>query len=348
MPSSTSSSEPCLAGPCEQELEQARAEHRRKLRGFLIKSAIFLVVIVAMDQFLGWVLIRGLDKYYGLDRPADVLCVGHSHTILGIDGDRLQNEVGVSVTKYAANGVNTWDRLAMIRHYFSRVAQRPKVVVYDVDAWSFTGEGLSANSYRQFYPYIGDAQMRQYVRENEPSKTEFWWHEMIKTLRFGDNDVWLSIRGYMNYRTNLKIGSVDLAKLQREVDSGKSRKIRFDRDNIKCFEETMKCVRSSGAKLVLVYIPTIDVFNNSDRASYDRAVAMFEDYAARNEGVYFLDYSKEYESRHDLFFDPIHMNPKGQVVVTERLAGDLKRILGMSAPTARAGGAKETVSVSGK
>jgi len=43
--------------------------------------------------------------------------------------------------------------------------------------------------------------------------------------------------------------------------------------------------------------------------------------------VVFLDYSRAFETRYDLFYDMIHMNAKGQRVLTEDLAGRLKEVL---------------------
>ena len=54
---------------------------------------------------------------------------------------------------------------------------------------------------------------------------------------------------------------------------------------------------------------------------------MFEKYASADEGVIFLNYNTEFQNRHELFFDPIHLNPMGQEAVTQRLGRDLQRIL---------------------
>jgi hypothetical protein len=325
MPSSISNSE--IQPAATETAASKKPAHRSKLRAFLIQLAILVAIVAVLDQCLGWVLIRGLDKYFGLDRTVDILCVGHSHTVLGINADQLERETGLSVAKYATNGVDTMDRLAMIRHDLERHTQAPRAIVYDVDPWTFTVEGLSSNSYRLFYPYIDDPVMGQYVRRCEPSSSEFFWRRICKTLRYDDNAVWCSLRGYLGYRSNLKRGTVDIAKLQRDIQGGRSRQIKFSADNIRCFGETIRVVRSRGCKLILLYIPTVDVLNQSGGGDFDKALAMFKKYASDNEGVYFLNYNSEFQGRHELFFDPIHLNPKGQQVITQRLGRDLQRIL---------------------
>src|SRR4030095_15251609 len=55
------------------------------LKRFVSKAMLLLVLFLALDRVAGSILLRGLERYYGMDVPAQVLCVGHSHTVLGID-----------------------------------------------------------------------------------------------------------------------------------------------------------------------------------------------------------------------------------------------------------------------
>ncbi len=86
---------------------------------FLIKSSVFLVILFLSDQIAGGFLRMGLDRYFGLDVPARILCVGHSHSVLGIDKIALEKELHTPVSKYARQGADASDRLAMIRHYLA-------------------------------------------------------------------------------------------------------------------------------------------------------------------------------------------------------------------------------------
>jgi lysophospholipase L1-like esterase len=77
--------------------------------------------------------------------------------------------------------------------------------------------------------------------------------------------------------------------------------------------------------VVLVLFPTIDIYNAAEPAKYDEAIRRLERYAADSPRVEFLNYNPEYASRHELFYDHIHLNPAGQREVTQRLARDLRK-----------------------
>lgn len=149
----------------------------------------------------------------------------------------------------------------------------------------------------------------------------------LKTSRFSEVTVALSIRGWLRKWSNFKRGAVDVQRLQKKIVAGTVRRISFDTKNIAAFEQTIKEVRSRGIQLVLLYIPTLDVLNAVEPEKYAEAIRKFETYAAADPGVIFLNYNPDLSARHELFYDSIHMNPAGQNVVTRRLAVDLARIL---------------------
>ena len=79
--------------------------------------------------------------------------------------------------------------------------------------------------------------------------------------------------------------------------------------------------------MILLYVPTLDLYNAVEPVKFAGAIRRFESYAAADSGITFLNYNLELAGRHELFYDPIHMNPEGQRVVTDRLATDLAAIL---------------------
>ena len=348
MHSSTSNSNPTPPTAAEVFAPSPPPKRLVWCRGFWWKLAAFIAVAALLDYALAAVLQKGLDKYFGLDKPCQALLVGHSHMVLGVDGDKLGSQLGAGVAKYGLNGVNTFDRQVMIRQYFESRKQPPEVVIYDVDAWTFTAEGLAQSSYKQFYPYIDYPCMGQYVRQCEsigdkpafgklPRDFQFTLRQIFHTLRYDDNLVWCSLRGYLGYRENLKRGTVNLDRVRHDIALGKTRPIEIDPDNVKTFEKTLAYVRSHGAKMVLLYIPTLDLLNQVQPDRFAEVMRRLEGYAAADSGVIFLDYNKDMQSRHELFFDPVHMNPAGRAAVTERLATDLRPVL--SAHLAAGGGA---------
>jgi hypothetical protein len=196
-----------------------------------------------------------------------------------------------------------------------------------VDAHTFTGAGLSSASYQLLFPFIDDAGVRAYIKRNCASRTEYWLRRLLCVTRYNELTISFSVRGYLKKWTNFKFGEVNVARLEEAVRQGRFRRIEFDQDNIGQFQRTANFVTHSGATLFLAYIPTIDVVNQAEPEKFARSMDMFRGCSATNSGVVFLDYNREFQSRHELFFDPIHLNRQGQKVVTERLAADLRTFL---------------------
>lgn len=301
---------------------------KNTLGRFLIKSSVFLVIIVLSDQIAGGFLRMGLDRYFGLDVPARILCIGHSHSVLGIDKTGLEKELHTPVAKYARQGADASNRLAMIRHYLAVHPNPVRIIVYDVNAHAFTGKGLSANSHRLFYPFMDIPVIRDYVQKHSTSPVEYWLRRYLKLPRFSEVTLSLSIRGWLRKWTNLKYTQIDIERTKKQLNQGNFRKISFDPGPSKLFKQTIRLVRSHNIHLVLAYIPTIDLLNEAEPAKYQEAIRIFEEYASKDSGITFLNYNPEFSHRHELFYDPIHLNENGQKLFTKYLAENLKRIDG--------------------
>jgi hypothetical protein len=294
-----------------------------KLRKYAVKAALFIALFLAGDFAIDCLLKHGLDKYFGLDRPAQVLCIGSSRTLLGVDDRQLEKAIGAPVVKYALAGANIVDRLVMIRQYLKRHPNSVRLVIYDVDAYTFTVAGLSSNSYRLFFPYIDDPEISRYLKKNCPSDFEYRLRRCLRVPRYDETTIWLALRGLAGRRDNLKRGHVDIKRLRNQIARGDTRTITLNPESRQVFEETIRSVRTCGAKMMLAYYPIVDVQNEFNREAQKRIVGLFEQYAAGDKGVIYRDYNGEFEKRHELFYDPIHLNPAGQKAVTARLSVDI-------------------------
>ncbi len=302
--------------------------HRRVLLRLAGKALLFVGLLFVADRAADAVLCDGLLKYYGLNRESAVACVGNSRTVLGINGDLLEEQLQVPVAKYAVQGAKGRDRLAMVRHLFTRQGDAVKAVVLDVGGCTFNDAGLSSNSYRLFFPFMDEASMAEYIGASCPSVGQRLLRRAVKSSRYEEATISLAARGHLGVRSNLKWAKLDLAALEHRIQRGRIQEMRFQDDAYEIFDETVRCVRSNGAKAILVYIPRVDVLNNVDRKAHDRIVTLLEDYAESHAGVFFLDYNSQYESKHQLFTDGLHLNAAGQREVTLRLAEDLQKIMG--------------------
>lgn len=287
---------------------------------FFCKFFLMLLLVVGADRLVGALLKTGLDRYFGLQNGAEVLLVGHSHTMLGIDTELLEQALGVTVAKYAVNGANVFDRLAMLRHFLGANPGKVKLVVYDVDDRAFTGEGMSSNSYRLFYPYIDNADMRKYLQDNAGTSEEFFCRKYLWSLRFNATDLNLALRGLFDIRDNFKSGKVDIPSLREDIRADRQVAIKIDPQYREAFDETVRLVRSYNTRLVLCYIPTVDLLSQMDQSGHENVVKIFSNYDKNDEEVKFLCFQESFGSRYELFADAVHLNRDGKKIFTEMLA----------------------------
>jgi hypothetical protein len=299
------------------------------LRRFLIKSCLFLIVFVLFDQVTGGFLLMGLDRYFGLDISARILCIGHSQSVLGIDKIELEKELHASVAKYTWQGADASIRLAMIRQYLAVHPDSVSIIVYDVNAYSFTGKGLSANAHRLLYPFMTNPVIRNYLKKHSTSPGEYWLRRYLKLPRFNEVTLSLSIRGWLKSWSNLKHTQINIERMKKQLSQGNFRKISFDPIPLKLFRETIDFARAHHVQIVLAYIPTVDLLNEAEPLKYKEAIRIFKEYASKDSGITFFNFNPEFSQRHELFYDPIHLNALGQKIFTEYLAEKLKSIDGI-------------------
>ncbi len=299
----------------------------RSMKKFLFRLALFVGLICILDRGLAALLQRGLDRYYGLDKQAGVLCIGHSHTMLGIDGQRLEQGLEMPVAKYAVNGANTLDRLAMVKHYIGSRPGPVRLVVYDVDDHTFTGAGLSSNSYRLFFPYLDNPDIARHIKESAGSWEECNSRRLLTLLRFNSVTLNLALRGTLRRYENFKTGQVDITALRNDIGNGRRAPIAIDQEMVNAFAETVRYIRANNALLALFCIPTVDLVNNEEKVRHERMMEIFRNYAASDKGITFLDYNPTFSHRYELFYDSVHLNKKGQQAVTDKAVEDLKRII---------------------
>lgn len=304
---------------------------RRSVKRFLGKSLLLVALFLTLDRLAGWFFLRGLEHYYGLDVPAQVLCVGHSHTVLGIDKVALEQALGVPVAKFAVEGANTTDRLLMVQYYFKRQPASVRAVLYDVDAHTFTSSGLSSSSYQLLFPFIGDPDIREYIRRNCASRTEYFLRRLFCTPRYNELLLSFVARGYLNKWSNFKFTRVNPEVLRKQVQQGRFRRIEFDRNNLSEFAKMVDFVSRQHTRLYLAYIPTIDILNQAEPEKFQRSLSLFTSFASTNSDIVFLNYNPQFEARHELFFDSVHLNREGQREITAQLVRDLELVFTNSA-----------------
>ncbi len=287
---------------------------------FVLYIVLFFGLFAVGDQISHMVLIKGLSQYYGINKSNEMALIGHSHLMLGLDKIRLEKALGIGVSKYTREGVNVSDRLVMIKQLINENPNL-KTVIYGVDAWTFTGEGLSNNSYKLFYPFLDDPHIDSYVSNNS-DKLEYLTKKYIKSSRYNELLVAGAARGYFKKWDNLKFGKVDTLALKKEISKGDYRKIINNEANIEVFRETISLLKANNIDVVLLFLPTIDMLEDIQKEKFEETIRIFK--SQTSDHVIFLNFQEPWSHKYELFFDPIHLNPQGQNKITDKLISFLK------------------------
>lgn len=297
------------------------------IKGLIIIIVLFFACDFAIERFMK----HGVDEMYGLNQHADVLLVGHSHLMLATDKQQMEDDLGVKVSKYTREGVNVSDRKIMIQQFLdSGYGDSLKIVLYGVDLCTFTGEGLSANSYKLFYPFIDDEKIGNYIRKQGGVK-DYWMHKLIRTTRYNDDTFKNStLRGWLHNWNNYKNGTINIEAYRKTLQSGNERHIQMNSELIAEFKETIEMLTKHGITVALVNTPTLDLLNNFEPEEYKMIVNWFQVYANEEPLVEYWDFNPDYSSRHELFYDRIHLNVQGQKVISPLITEKIKESLNVN------------------
>lgn len=281
------------------------------------KLFLAVVLFLSVDCLVGWFMLHGVERHYGLDRHPDILLVGHSHLMLATDKPRMEKELGMRISKYTREGVNVSDKKVMVEHFFNKgLADSLKYVLYGVDLCTFTGENLSMNSYKLFYPFMDDKRVGSYIKEkSEP--TDYWLHKLIKSSRFNDDGLKNSaFRGWLDNYDNFKNNVIDIDAYKKRLARGEERHIQMNPQLIDEFKETASVITGNGIRLILVNTPTLDLLNQFEPEKYQMVMEWFRDFAASDDLVEFWDFNPGHQSDYSIFSDRLHLNRHGQDVIT--------------------------------
>lgn len=299
----------------------------KKSKKIIFWIVISIVLFVLIDNAVNIVMMKGVNHNYGLDQDSEILLIGHSHLMLATDKVRLERETGMKVSKYCREGVNVTDKKAMVQHFLNTGhADSLKYVLYGVDLATFIGSGLSQNSYTLFYPFIDDPTINKYVRE-QASASDYWLHKLVKSTRFNDDGLKnSSIRGWLNTWVNLKTNVIDIEAYRNRLANGNERHIQMNPELMRQFDETINMITERGVRVVLVNTPTVDLLNQFEPEKYQQVMTWFNEYANERPLVEFWDFNPKYESDYSIFSDRLHLNSKGQRLITDELVSGIKSL----------------------
>lgn len=296
----------------------------------LLKICVVGVLTLVTDYGVASYLKEGLNLHYGFNNKASILCVGHSRSEHAIDKERLERGLGVAVAKYAVPRMDTSDRLVMIRHYFSEHPHQTKVVVYDVDFLTFNGKTANKNSfeYRQLYPFMENSEIDRYVRSRS-SWSEYVSRKYLRSLRYNDPKVFA--QAVINHFQAPKMPATAMNVEEYKKSAASQQELTnlvINPDNVHSFEQTIAFLKSQNVKIVLLFLPIIDLEEVRIRSDYRaRVVEMLRKYAAGDADIMLIGGAERYARSYELFSDPLHLNRAGQRLVTDNLVRRIKPII---------------------
>jgi len=299
---------------------------RQQQQGFLRLGAGSLAVLL-LYAAVSWggsaVFNRGLRAYYCLE-PADVLCIGHSMSEMGIDKTVLAKVLRRPVAKYCMNGAGTVERLVMFRHYLEEVKTPPKVLVYDVSARLFAS-GLAEESYQLFLPFLNHSEVCTDFLARQMTKSERLFFTLVPLARYENTRLGAVQRGFARDWKTRKNTKFDPADFRRKVAEGEFWHISWRAPAVEAFEGMLKICRERKIRVLLAALPCTDILNSAEPEKYKRVMDFLKKHC--DSSVVLFDCNPEFSGRYELFADPIHLNPRGQAEVTERLGRKILSVL---------------------
>ncbi len=134
-----------------------------------------------------------------------------------------------------------------------------------------------------------------------------------------------SARGWLKNWDNLKFGVVDTVRYNSEEALRGFRPITFSRELMDDFSATLYFHNSRNARVLLLNTPVWQPLINAQKPEYDRSLFLIDSLSREHcPGAQIVDLVPEFSHRTELFFDPIHLNPEGQKVITEVVAKHLE------------------------
>lgn len=288
-----------------------------------LRVIISILVFFIIDFSLGLILKHGLNLNMGLNEHAKVLIVGHSHLMMGLDRKSMQTELGCKVAKNTRSGIGVEERKLMTEMFLnSKFSDSLRVVVLGVDPYLFNEKDLSQNPYTLFYPWIDDKEVSDYLFK-KTSCINYWSHKCSSLSRFTDDTINQSIRGWKNDDRNFKTGVFTKLDFEKKGDKWK-REIKFDKKMMRILDENIKMLTDRNIHVVLLQTPLYKQLTDIDVQKYSKMCNYYKGLDSKSRYVHFINYSKQYGDDNSLFFDPVHLNTKGQKIITKLLDDYLK------------------------
>ncbi|MCU4173886.1 hypothetical protein [Carboxylicivirga sp. N1Y90] len=298
-----------------------------KKKDFVIKLLVLVVAFFIIDFGLSTVLLRGLNKYYGLEKQTEVLFNGSSMFMSGFDRNVVENKTGLTVSNYSHEGVSIRERLEMIKQVYHKHPEGFETVVFELSPVIFSGVETSANVYTAFFPFMDDESINVYIKEFATTR-EYYIRKIVRTSRFDSRLIVNIIKGYLGKFQNVKTSQLH-SRIDEELKASEGAvNIYMKESNIAIFKEAIDLIISKNSKVILVNMPVYNAklrtFNVNDYKEFND---FLETYSLSNSQISYLNMNVDsIISERKYFSDPLHINNYGQKVLNSIVSEELNKI----------------------
>jgi len=288
------------------------------IRTFIWRIVYLLILFFLLDFLISSVLLKGLNKCYGIDQKPEILINGTSMTMNGLNRIAIEQLTGKKIANYSHEGVSVDERYTMIDYFFTEYPKSVKTVIYEVNPVMFSDKDIAENVYTMFYPYLDSRFVKRYIKEKD-GLMDYYIHIIVRTKRFDPRLMRLVVSGYTGRGNNIKTKGIEPADTDRlGVQKGRVPMVMVPA-NIELFEKTMNLIKLNNSGVIIVMMPMFYLkLQTYDQAELEEFYNYIETYCKSKDNTLFINLNKTGLVRDpNLFSDPIHLNVSGQQRVTE-------------------------------
>lgn len=166
-----------------------------------------------------------------------------------------------------------------------------------VNLCTFTGKGLSQDSYMLFYPFMDNLVIDVYIEECA-SVIYYWVHKPLKVLQYNDDGIkGVAVSGWRKDWSNRKNGVVDILTYKNKMLNCNEFHIGIGLDLIDESTKIIKMQTDGKVKVILMNIPNLDLLDE-----YEMVVDCLFRFAFDYENVEYWNFSPRYCALRESFY----------------------------------------------
>lgn len=288
---------------------------------FCKKVALLIFLFFLIDLLLSFLLINGLNRYYGFNNQNEILVNGSSMAASGFNKETIERLTGKEVASYCQNGASVEDRKAMIEYYFSNQTDSKNTVIYEVNPLLLSQQLTAENVYTRFFPFMDEKSMDAYIKKNT-DKLDYLIHKIIRTSRFDSGLIISILRDYFGKNENIKTNQIDNNAIKKLEEQRGKKQVIINTDQKSVFESTMDLLSDQKSQIILVMMPMYQAkLQSFDSVGYLALSKYYENYANEKPNVKYIDMNESDIVKSKYYFsDPLHFNKYGQKKLSEMIS----------------------------